>query len=135
MWPQFFNGNHYEHLLFLSIFIFQSVSYVHPVQGRRENGWAPVKILRFLHTLSILGPIQFRAPVKITGSPPLSTALILYTFSRKHQIILNDIYWLLYCFIPKIHLNLNSATGMILFWKYEMGNSRGSRYISGKSFY
>ncbi len=53
------------------------------VQGRRENGRAPVKIVRFLHTLSIPGPIiqlfwapiQSWAPVKITGSPPLSTAL------------------------------------------------------------
>jgi hypothetical protein len=52
-------------------------------QGRRENGRAPVKIVRFLYTLSLPGPIvylfwaplQSWAPVKITGSPPLSTAL------------------------------------------------------------
>jgi hypothetical protein len=59
-------------------------------QGRRENGRAPVKIVRFLYTLSLPGPIvylfwaplQSWAPVKITGSPPLSTALLIRNFTR-----------------------------------------------------
>ncbi len=47
--------------VFFSFILFSPLKFLKE-QGRRENGRAPVKIVRFLHTLSIPGPIILLSP-------------------------------------------------------------------------